>query len=73
VYEKQSSIIKVIIVFVGIILPLIGLFFILGTLFGLESGYVPLYILILTMNTPLFYLWLQKRTHESEDVDLQEI
>jgi len=61
VYEKQSSIIKVIIVFVGIILPLIGLFFTLGPFFGLESNYVPIFLLILTMNTLILYLWLQKK------------
>ena len=72
-YAKQGSILKVILVFVGFIIPLIGIFFTLGPFFGLEPNYVPFYCLLLTMNSPLLYLWLQKRTHESEDDDIQEV
>ena len=71
-YEKQDSIRKAVIVFVGVILPLIGLFFLLGPFFGLESNNGRLFVLFLTMTIPLFTLWLQQN-HESEEDDLQEI
>ena len=69
-FEKQSSILKALLVFVGVIFPLIGVFLALVIFLDLAPS-SPVFCLIAIIKSDLLYIMFYKKPHEFVGDEIQ--
>ena len=69
-FEKQSSILKALLVFVGVIFPLIGVFLALVIFLDLAPS-SPVFCLIAIINSYLLYIMFYKKPHAFDGDEIQ--